>query len=393
MELKVLFVDDEINILNALQREIQDCGFNSFFASSAKEALDMLQSNDISLVVTDLHMPSVNGIELLKQIRNDYPEIIRIVLTGYADKDMVIDAINQGQVFYYIMKPCDLDELKIIVNKGLEYFRTQKERKELYSILFEEKSKIENLNQSLNKSLIEQANTIVYQKNKIEDAYNKLNELSILKRDVINLVSHELRTPLTIMMSAIELLEFVEPNEQKQVIANLKTGLNRLNRIVSDILTISLLKSPKKIYNFNEIEIISLSKSAFDEMRNLAKQKKITLHFNNNIEKPQLVSADKDKIFQALENIIDNAIRSIKDKGEIYLNLSLQNIDDKKFIKISHCCPKKIYKSQGNSNCSKFFNGVISFLSIESKSIKLSCINKDSFIIRFKSSNEWLYFV
>ncbi|HPG31923.1 MAG TPA: response regulator, partial [bacterium] len=178
MELKVLFVDDEINILNALQREIQDCGFNSFFASSAKEALDMLQSNDISLVVTDLHMPSVNGIELLKQIRNDYPEIIRIVLTGYADKDMVIDAINQGQVFYYIMKPCDLDELKIIVNKGLEYFRTQKERKELYSILFEEKSKIENLNQSLNKSLIEQANTIVYQKNKIEDAYNKLNELS-----------------------------------------------------------------------------------------------------------------------------------------------------------------------------------------------------------------------
>ncbi len=60
---------------------------------------------------------------------------------------------------------------------------------------------------------------------------------------------------------------------------------------------------------------------------------------------------------------------------------------------LNHCCPKKIYKSQGNSNCSKFFNGVISFLSIESKSIKLSCINKDSFIIRFKSSNEWLYFV
>ena len=106
----ILVVDDEPEMLyslrNLLRRE-----FEVFTAGSGEEGIKILQEHEIHLVITDQRMPIMTGVELLHRIKNEHPAAMRLIFTGYADIKTVIDAINQGNVFRYITKPWDPEEL------------------------------------------------------------------------------------------------------------------------------------------------------------------------------------------------------------------------------------------------------------------------------------------
>ena len=119
MKHKVLFVDDEQNILSTLKRELQYCEFDPVFASSGKEALDILKGNNIAIIVSDLNMPEMNGFELLSNVWNLYPDTIRIVLSAYSDIENVVEAIERGNIYRYITKPWKIEDLKLIINQSI----------------------------------------------------------------------------------------------------------------------------------------------------------------------------------------------------------------------------------------------------------------------------------
>lgn len=106
----ILVVDDEPEMLyslkNLLRRE-----FEVFTASSGEEGMKILQEHDIHLVMTDQRMPHMTGVELLHRMKTEYPAAMRLIFTGYADIKTVIDAINQGNVYRYVTKPWDPEEL------------------------------------------------------------------------------------------------------------------------------------------------------------------------------------------------------------------------------------------------------------------------------------------
>jgi response regulator RpfG family c-di-GMP phosphodiesterase len=129
-QINVLYVDDEVHNLNAFRAAFRR-DFNVFIAESAKHALDVLKSNAIQIIVTDQRMPVMTGIEFLESIIEEYPDPIRILLTGYADISAVIDAINKGQVYLYITKPWHESELKLNLEKAFELFALRKENKRL----------------------------------------------------------------------------------------------------------------------------------------------------------------------------------------------------------------------------------------------------------------------
>jgi response regulator RpfG family c-di-GMP phosphodiesterase len=106
----VLLVDDEPEILFSLKGLLRR-EFNLFTAESGKEALQILQDHPIHVVMTDQRMPEMTGVELMGRVRNEHPDAIRIVFTGYADIKAVIEAINNGGLFRYITKPWDPDDL------------------------------------------------------------------------------------------------------------------------------------------------------------------------------------------------------------------------------------------------------------------------------------------
>ncbi|WP_129714930.1 response regulator [Pedobacter sp. SYP-B3415] len=131
----ILYVDDEVHNLNAFKAAFRR-SFNVFTAESAKAGRAVLEQTPIHIIVTDQRMPEMTGIEFLESIIPLYPEPIRILLTGYADINAVIDAINKGQVYLYITKPWQEDELRLNLEKAFEVFALRKANKELNEKLF-----------------------------------------------------------------------------------------------------------------------------------------------------------------------------------------------------------------------------------------------------------------
>ena len=112
MEKSVLFVDDEKQILKSIKRMFIDSDYKMFFAESGGDALDILSNNQVDIVISDMKMPEMDGYELLKKIKNLYPSVIRIILSGYSDEDIIYKSIHSNLVKLYIFKPWKTEELK-----------------------------------------------------------------------------------------------------------------------------------------------------------------------------------------------------------------------------------------------------------------------------------------
>lgn len=124
----VLFVDDEKGILKALNRIFIDEAWDLHFASGGKEGLDILKKNNIDLVVSDVRMPEMDGIEFLNEVRKRYPTVIRIFLTGYADKKSMVQALANGNAQQVLPKPWDEEELIQVIHAALGQAVKQKQK-------------------------------------------------------------------------------------------------------------------------------------------------------------------------------------------------------------------------------------------------------------------------
>jgi len=122
----VLFVDDEEPILRSLKRGLMDEPYSCLFASSGKEALKVIEQNEVHVLVTDMRMPEMGGLELLKIVKEKHPQIVRVVLSGYTQIGTLLTAINQGEIFKYITKPWKLeDEFKPSIVAAIEFYETR----------------------------------------------------------------------------------------------------------------------------------------------------------------------------------------------------------------------------------------------------------------------------
>lgn len=123
---KILLVDDELNNLENLIFAFE-LEYNLITASSAAEALYVLNKEDIALVITDQRMPEVSGTELLSMIKKSHPKVVRILITAYSDIDTAIEAINQGDVYRYICKDLAMNDIETIIKQGIEYYQMKED--------------------------------------------------------------------------------------------------------------------------------------------------------------------------------------------------------------------------------------------------------------------------
>lgn len=130
----LLFVDDEPAILSALRRLFRPLGHRVLLAESGAAALQMLAHEKVDLVLSDMRMPGMDGAQLLQAVRERWPDVARLLLTGYADIGSTIAAINQGEIQRYIAKPWDDQELLLAVREGLERARLREENRRLQAL-------------------------------------------------------------------------------------------------------------------------------------------------------------------------------------------------------------------------------------------------------------------
>ena len=124
----VLFVDDEEDILRTIEKELQDEPYQMLFTTNGKEAFEVLQQNEVHVIVVDMRMPEMSGLDFLKVIKEEYPYIVRMVLSGYAQVTPLLTAINEREIFKYITKPWDSDdELKVAIREAIDRYNSKHE--------------------------------------------------------------------------------------------------------------------------------------------------------------------------------------------------------------------------------------------------------------------------
>lgn len=141
-KINILYVDDEANNLVAFKANFRSY-YNVYTAESAAEGLQVLKDKKIHIIITDQRMPNMTGVEFLESIIKEYPDPIRMLLTGYVDIASVIEAINKGQVYRYIMKPINVDDLKITIDNAFEVHSLREENKELMKSLLRVNKQLE----------------------------------------------------------------------------------------------------------------------------------------------------------------------------------------------------------------------------------------------------------
>lgn len=128
--INVLYVDDEENNLISFKAAFRRY-FSVFSALSVQEAIEILNKNEIHVLITDQRMPGTLGTELLAQSAKDYPDQIRILLTGFSDIEALKDAVNRGHIFRYLEKPWNDDDLKKTIEESFHVYNIKKEQQEL----------------------------------------------------------------------------------------------------------------------------------------------------------------------------------------------------------------------------------------------------------------------
>jgi len=144
---KLLLVDDEPNLTSALVRSLDRTQFEIFTADSAQKGLMILAGNDIDVVVSDERMPGMTGSQFLAEVRKQWPNTIRMILSGQADLEAAVRAINEGEVYRFLLKPCHPKELQMTILQGLQHKKLVAQSRRL----LQEHQKQQNLLDALEK--------------------------------------------------------------------------------------------------------------------------------------------------------------------------------------------------------------------------------------------------
>lgn len=148
-QVTILCVDDEPNILSSLKRLFRSVGYEIETALSGAEGLQILEERKIDLVISDMRMPEMDGAEFLAHVVEKWPLTVRILLTGHADINSTVEAINKGKIYRYVSKPWEENDLKLTVRSGLEQRYLEQERRRLEKITYRQNEELLELNAQL----------------------------------------------------------------------------------------------------------------------------------------------------------------------------------------------------------------------------------------------------
>lgn len=145
-EFSVLFVDDDVNVLSSLKRGLINEDYQSFFATSGEKALAIMEENNISVIVTDMRMPGMDGLKLLKVIEKKYPLVVKIVLTGYTQLPQILATVNYVNIFKFITKPWKLEEeFKVTIRQAVEQYKLLRDREQYEETLMKRDALYQNI--------------------------------------------------------------------------------------------------------------------------------------------------------------------------------------------------------------------------------------------------------
>lgn len=173
----ILLVDDEPNILSALKRALYKRPYKVIVAHSGEEALHTLKHQAVQIIISDMKMPGMSGAQLLEKVAAQFPDTFRVILTGYADVDSTIQAVNQGKIHRFLQKPWQQDDLELTIEEGLERVRLKDENSRLQRLTQQQNIKLKEINASLEQTVTKRTRQIKAALHKIQKNNHALEQV------------------------------------------------------------------------------------------------------------------------------------------------------------------------------------------------------------------------
>lgn len=191
----VLLVDDEEPILNSLRRLLRGQPYDVLLATSGEQALAIMAERNIDLVVSDARMPNMDGATLLARIYALYPDTTRILLTGFADLETIVKAINEGQIHRYIAKPWTDEELVLTLRQSLAFQFSERERQRLEQLTQRQNDELKSLNSTLEKRVLARTSELQQTADMLDLAYEELKHSYATGTEVFSLLVNQRLPP------------------------------------------------------------------------------------------------------------------------------------------------------------------------------------------------------
>jgi signal transduction histidine kinase len=286
---KILVVDDEQSVATTIKAILQLDGNDVTAVTTGADALAQLRENEFDVVLTDLRLDDLDGIEILRETQKLWPDTVSIMLTGYASLESAVTALRSG-AYDYLIKPSDVDELRATIGRALERRR-------------------------LRQRLVE------------------LEQLDKLKTQFLSMASHELRTPLTAVSGFMQIArrrmsrmsgandipqpwrDEAQKSDETLEMANRQA--KKLARLIDELLDVSRLQQGRVEMRLAEIDLADVLREVAERMRLLSKGHEI----ETKIEGAVPIVADRDRIEQVFENLVGNAIKYSPESGRIHVSL------------------------------------------------------------------------
>lgn len=292
---RILVIDDEIGICEGVKRALSPEGMIVDLAFDGEEGLKQIRENDYQVVLLDVMMPGISGIELIGMIHDHDPNIVCITITGFATVELAVKAIKAG-AYDFLTKPFSVDDLLLAVNHGIERRHLALEA--------------------------ERAHEIEQEAIRLEEERNRLQELDRAKAELIRLFTHELKAPVAAIQYYLELMQdgYIKPDQQTDIIQKCLARTQEEMNIIADLLELGKMQVLDDSLRATPINMDEILRSVIDEYHEQINEKKLRLSLNIGDNLPKIYGI-AERFKSMWENLLSNAIKYTPQNGEILINI------------------------------------------------------------------------
>lgn len=283
----LLVIDDEPAILSSLRRQFRK-NYQVHIANSAEEGMKLMKEHSIQVIISDQRMPGMSGSDFFDQVKHDYPDATRLLLTGYADIQAVIEAINDGNIYRYITKPWDPTELDTIVREAFER----------HNLIVNNKKLMDQL-QEANRTL----------ENRVKKRTAALRKINKEKDYMIGMVAHDLRGPLGNIKTCYDLItdDITDTPAIEQYLEIIDEVVEKSLHLINDLLDVSAIETGQLELKKTEVPLEEFLEKVIRLNKRTAENKGIKLELQH--DGTDLWVFDSQRIEQVLDNLLGNAFK------------------------------------------------------------------------------------
>jgi len=294
----VLYVDDsQANLM--LFKAVFEKEYNVIIAESGSDALKIIESTEVAIIVSDQSMPNMSGNELLEIVSKKYPEIIRFILTAYTDYDSLVEAINKGKIYGFFNKPMKTEEIRLALNNAFEVYSLKTRNKQMVKELKKANSELLNFDKS--------------------------------KTKFLNGLINEIRSPINRIMTTVNMIkDKIDSPDLTELLSLLDSNVSRLESFSFATNELFRLKDENVIIKKENISLLELIEVCTIEKRNTFSEFGISV-YKKDVEDIQVLG-DFELLLNNIGIILMNLISNMKKGAE--LNFNIYKDDEHTFLEI-----------------------------------------------------------